>query len=412
MNHQPLVFGLLLAPALWGQEPLLARPDVRKALDYLRDRHQVHIEQQIAIAQVPAPPFQEGERAAVLEREFRRAGLSEVEIDPKGNVLGWRPGRFPRALVIAAHLDTVFPPGTDVTVRRGKTRLQGPGLADDTRGLVGLVALAEALAHASIETSRTLLFVADVGEEGLGNLRGIRYLFQEGRHRDRLDAFLSMDGTDPARIVTREMGSRRYKIVVRGPGGHSWGDFGRVNPHHALGRIIARFAEVEVPAEPKTSFNVGRMGGGTSVNSIPFESWMEVDMRSGDEAELAKVEKQLLHMARLGVEEENRYRVKSGTRLELDAQLLGVRRAASTPESSPLVAAALRAARVMGVSAQPALGSTDSNVPMNLGIPAITIGGGGQSGNLHSLEEWFEPDGAWRGFQQALLTILAFDETK
>ena len=392
------------------QDPLKSRADVSKALEYIKQNEQAHLEKQIAIAQIPAPPFEEKQRAAFLAQEFRRAGLEKVEIDPIGNVLGWRPGRSPQTLVVAAHLDTVFPPGTDVTVKRSGSRLNGPGLVDDTRGLTALLAVVDALQNAAIGTEHTLLFVADVGEEGLGNLRGVKYLFQEGAYRNRLGAFISIDGTGGNKIVSSEMGSRRYRITVKGPGGHSYGDFGRVNPIHALGRIIARFAEVEVPVAPKTTFNVGRIGGGTSVNSIPFEAWMEVDMRSPDENELSKVEKQLLHMARLGVEEENRFRSKPGTELQLDAKLLAVRRTARTPDHAPLVQAAQRAARAMRLTPELVVGSTDSNAPENMGIPAITLGGGGKSGNLHSLEEWFDADRAYEGVQQILLTILEWDK--
>lgn len=391
------------------QDSVKSRPDVSKALAYIKENEQAHLQKQITIAQIPAPPFEEKQRAAFLVQEFRRVNLEKVEIDPIGNVLGWRAGRSPRTLVIAAHLDTVFPPGTDVTVKRSGSLLNGPGLVDDTRGLTALLGVVEALQHAGIQTKHTLLFVADVGEEGLGNLRGIKYLFHEGAYRDRLDAFISIDGTGGNKIANSEMGSRRYRITVKGPGGHSYGDFGRVNPIHALGRIIARFAEVEIPAAPKSTFNVGRIGGGTSVNSIPFEAWMEVDMRSSDEDELSKIEKQLLKMARLGIEEENRFRSKSGTELQLDAKLLAVRRTARTPDDSPLVRAAQWAARAMRLTPELVVGSTDSNVPESMGIPAITIGGGGKSGSMHSLEEWFDPDRAYEGVQQILLTILEWD---
>ena len=397
------------APA---QEAIQSRPAVKQALDFIRQHHDADIEKQIAIAQIPAPPFHEEVRAASLRKEFERIGLADIEIDGIGNVLGWRRGRSPETLVIAAHLDTVFPPGTAVTVKRLGPRLNGPGLVDDTRGLVALLSLAEALTKADIKTEHTLLFVCDVGEEGLGSLRGIKYLFHEGKYRDRLAAFISIDGTDPARIVTSEMGSRRYKIVVKGPGGHSYGNFGRVNPGHALGRFIAKFAETEVPTDPKTTYNVGRIGGGTSVNSIPFEMWAEIDMRSSDEGVLDRLEQRMLASAREGVDAENRLRAASGTKLELDPQRLAVRRSSRTDQDGPLVKAAEWAARAMDLDPQRTVGSTDSNVPMNKGVAAITVGGGGRSGNLHSLEEWFEPEGAWRAIQQLLLTVLAFDEKR
>jgi acetylornithine deacetylase/succinyl-diaminopimelate desuccinylase-like protein len=402
----------ILCAQAWSAEPLLSRPDVRNALDHIRLHQQAQIEKQIAIAQIPAPPFKETARARAMAEEFRRVRLQNVEIDGVGNVLGWLPGASPRALVIAAHLDTVFPEGTDVTVRRDGARLIGAGLNDDTRGLTAVVALAEALTAAGVRPRHSLLFVSDVGEEGLGDLRGIKYLLREGNHRGRVDAFLSIDGDGTNRIVNREMGSRRYRVTVSGPGGHSYLNFGRANPAHAIGRMIARLAQIETTTSPKTTYNVGRIGGGTSVNSIPFESWMEFDMRSEEEAPLIKLEQEFLRLVRLGVDEENRLRSPSGTSVTLDAKLLATRHAVGSANGD-LVNAAQRASAALEMG-RPALytGSTDSNAAMSAGIPAITIDGGGRAGNLHSLEEWFEPEGAYKGIQKALLTILLYDEMK
>jgi acetylornithine deacetylase/succinyl-diaminopimelate desuccinylase-like protein len=409
MNAIAIPLLVVLGAAATADDALLFRPDVKRALAYLEARHQDHIKKQIEIAEVPSPTFAEKERAASMEREFRRVGLKDVEIDPRGNVLGWRPGTSPRALVVAAHLDTVFPAGTNVKVKRAGARLNGPGLVDDSRGLAVLLALVEALDHAGITTAKSLLFVADVCEEGLGDLQGIKYLLSEGRFKNGVDAFISVDGYDSAIIVNSAMASKRYRTTVRGPGGHSWIDFGRPNPAHALGRIIARLADLEVPAKPKTAYNVGKMGGGTSINAIPFESWMEVDLRSENDAELNRLEARLLDLVRQGVEEENRLRAGSGMRVEAESKLLAVRHGGTTPADSPLVQAAVWAARTMGLRPDLQIGSTDSNVPINMRIPAVTIAGGGRAGNLHSLQEWFEPDGAWKGAQQALLTVLCYD---
>jgi acetylornithine deacetylase/succinyl-diaminopimelate desuccinylase-like protein len=392
-----------------GADPLLDNAGVKKALAYLETHHEAHVRKQVEIAEVPAPTFAEKERAQVLVREFQRVGLKNIEIDPRGNVLGWRDGTSPRTLVVAAHLDTVFPAGTGVKVKRSGARMNGPGLMDDSRGLAVLLALVEALDSGSVATNKSLLFVANVCEEGLGDLLGIKYLLREGRYKDRVDAFISIDGYDDNVIVNRAMASKRYRITVRGPGGHSWGNFGRANPAHALGRIMARIADLDVPDSPKTVYNVGRIGGGTSINSIPFESWMDVDMRSESDAELDKLEARLLQVVRAGVEAENKLRAASGTRVEAESKLLATRYSGTTAESTPLVQAALWAARTMGRTPRLAIGSTDSNVPINMGIPAVTIAGGGRAGNLHSLEEWFEPEGAWKGAQQALLTVLAYD---
>jgi acetylornithine deacetylase/succinyl-diaminopimelate desuccinylase-like protein len=282
-------------------------------------------------------------------------------------------------------------------------------LVDDTRGLTTLLAIVEAMKAAGIRPRRSLLFVADVGEEGLGNLRGIKYLMNQGKHRDRIDAFISIDGDGENRVAYKEMGSRRYRVTVTGPGGHSWGNFGRANPAHAIGRIIAHLADMETPSDPRTTYNAGRIGGGTSVNSIPFESWFEFDMRSTDEAALDRLENEFLRLAKLGVEEENRKREPSRTKVVLDAKRLNVRRVVSS-HNEELVKAAQQAARAMGMD-DPALtvDSTDSNAAMSKGIPAITIEGGGRGGNLHSLQEWFDPAGSYKGIQKALLTILIFD---
>jgi tripeptide aminopeptidase len=291
--------------------------------------------------------------------------------------------------------------------------LNGPGLVDDARGLAAVLALVEALDHAGLKTERTLLFVADVGEEGLGSLRGVKYLVGEGKYKDRLDAFISIDGDGSNRIVNAEMGSRRYRVTIKGPGGHSYINFGRVNPAHALGTIIARLSDMEVPTEPKTTYNVGGIGGGTSVNSVPYEAWMEFDMRSENEDVLIRLEERFLKIVNEGVEEENRRRVASGTKLIVDANRLAVRHAISDNKNQGLVAAARRASGALGAGDPPLIvGSTDSNAAMSAGLPAITIPGGGRAGNLHSLEEWFEPEDAYKGVQQALLTILAFDSSR
>ena len=402
-------FLLLATLATATAADLLNDAGVKKALDYLAAHHEEHVRKQVEIAEVPAPTFAEKDRAAVLEREFRRVGLASVEIDPRGNVLGLRPGGSPRLLVVAAHLDTVFPQGTDVKVRRTGARLSGPGLVDDSRGLTVLLGMVEAMQAGAIPTAKSILFVANVCEEGIGDLLGIKYLLREGRYKDRVDAFISIDGYDEAAIVSHAMASKRYRITVRGSGGHSWIDFGRANPAHALGRIMAKLADLPVPADPKTTYNVGRIGGGTSINSIPFESWMDVDMRSESDAELDKLEARLLETVRAGVEEENRFRAASGTRVTAENKLLAVRYGGATPDDAALVQAALWAVRTHGIEPRLVIGSTDSNVPINMGIPAVTISGGGRAGNLHSLEEWFEPEGAWKGAQRALLTVLGYD---
>ncbi len=409
---------LFLVCALRADDTLLQKPEVKKALDWIQSNHDANIQKQIELSEIPAPTFAEGERAAALVREFQRIGLKDIETDQRKNVMGWRYGTSARAIVVAAHLDTVFPAGTDVKVKKEGKRLVGPGIGDDGRGLAAMLAIAEAIERADIKTNHTILFVANCCEEGLGDLLGVKYLLREGKFKDRIDAFISIDGLDPARIVNRALASKRYRITVRGPGGHSWGNFGRVSPTHAIGRIMAKFADTEVPANPKTTFNIGKIGGGTSINAIAVEAWMEVDMRSESDSELEKLEQKLLAVSRAGVAEENKYREKfaqnkskrSGeAKLTLETKLLATRYGGETPLSSPLVEASQWAAKHFGLKPILEIGSTDANVPINLHKQGVTLGGGGTGGDAHALEEWYEPEGAWKGAQQVLLTVLSWD---
>ncbi|MBL8212959.1 MAG: M20/M25/M40 family metallo-hydrolase [Bryobacterales bacterium] len=402
---------LVAIPAALAQPAdLPEQPQVRQALDYIRANHETHLDKQVQIAEIPAPTFHEAERAKFLEKEFRRLGLKNIEIDKQGNVLGWRPGKTEKAIVIAAHLDISFAVGVDTKVRKEGGRWHGPGLADDSRGLIALLAIAEALDHAKIQTNRTLLFVANVGEEGLGDLSGVKYLFKESPHRARLDSFISIDGTSPARITTGGTGVKRYRVTLKGPGGHSYGNFGRASTIHAAGRIVTRLASLEVPRAPKTTYNVGKIEGGTAINAIAETCTMEIDLRSENPGELDKLEVKMLEAVRLGVEEENGFRQATGpNRITADPKLVGLRPAGQTAHDQPLVKAAVWASKFTGHSPSLGYSSTDSNLPISLGIPAVTLGGGGRSDNAHSLDEWFEPAGAWNGPQTVLLTILAFD---
>src|SRR5687767_10754443 len=285
----------IAAPALAQQDAqniggkLMADPAIKAAVEAIRVAEPQTIEDQVRICEVEAPPFKEAKRAEMYARMFREAGLQNVRIDKEGNVLGDRPGSQPRPrLVFSAHLDTVFPEGTDVKVKREGAILRGPGIGDDCRGLAVLLAVARAMVKGNIQTPGTITFVGTVGEEGLGDLRGVKYLFREGL-KGQIDRFVSIDGTGLG-ITHIAVGSLRYRVTFKGPGGHSYGAFGMVNPIHALGRAMSRVADFEVPREPKTTFNIGRIGGGTSVNSIPFEAWAEVDMRSADSAALKSLD--------------------------------------------------------------------------------------------------------------------------
>jgi len=391
-----------------AENALLSRPDVKKAMTFIQQSDQRTLASQVKIAEIPAATFHEGVRAKYLASEFRRLGLKNVEIDKQGNVLGWRDGEVPDTLVLAAHLDISFAEGVDTKVRKEPTRWFGPGLADDSRGLAAMLNIVEAMNEGGIKTHRTILFVANVGEEGLGDLNGVRYLFKESPFRNRLREFISIDGTDPTRIVTGGTGVKRYRVVLTGPGGHSYGNFGRPSPIHAAGRIIDQLADLKVPDNPKTTFNVGKISGGTAVNAIAEECTFEVDLRSVDPGVLDRIEAKLFEAVRLGTEQENKAR-SAADRLKSDMKLVSNRPAGKTPEAAPLVRAAQAANAAMGHESQLEFASTDSNIPIGLGIPAVTMGGGGRSGNAHSLAEWYEPVDAYKGPQTVLLTILEAD---
>jgi acetylornithine deacetylase/succinyl-diaminopimelate desuccinylase-like protein len=398
---------LLAAGVCLGQTPaeLNADPTVRAAMEAARRNEPRTLELQARLCEIPAPPYQETVRGQELKRLFQELGLRDVRVDAAGNVIGDRPGRTPRPnLVFAAHLDTVFPEGTNVKVTRAGDLLKGPGIGDDCRGLAVLLAVIGALNEAHVETHGTITFVADVGEEGLGDLRGMKSLFFDSL-KGQIDKFVSVDGTGLG-ITHIGVGSNRYKVTFQGPGGHSYGAFGMANPIQAMGRAIAKIDALEVPSRPRTTFNVGRVGGGTSVNAIPFEAWMEVDLRSADPAVLKDLDTRFHAAIQQAVAEENARWNHRGA-VNASAELAGVRPAGLTPRDSPMVQTAIAVSRALEIEEALHEGSTDSNVPMNLKIPAITIGGGGTGAGAHSLNETFDAAGSWRGTQRALLLAIA-----
>lgn len=400
-----LVF--LTAGLAFSQDPaaLLSEPAVKAALDAAKRNEPKFIDEEVRICEIPAPPFHETERGQELQRLFTGLGLKDVRMDKAGNVIGVRPGRAPHPnLVLAAHLDTVFPEGTNVKVTREGTLLKGPGIGDDCRGLVVMLGTIRALNEAQVETPGTITFVADVGEEGLGDLRGVKNLFNESM-KGEIDKFISIDGTGLG-ITNVGVGSMRYRVTFKGPGGHSYGAFGMANPIHAMGRAIAKISDFEVPTNPKTTFNVGRVGGGTSVNAIPFEAWMEVDMRSADVASLKAVDDKFNAAVRSAVEEENR-RWNNRGKVSVSPELVGLRPAGNTPADSPIVKTALSVSHALGIEESLHEGSTDSNIPMNMHIPAITISGGGRGTGAHALGETFDTVDSWRGTQRAILLVIA-----
>ncbi len=369
-----------------------------------------HVTETIRLTEIPAPPFKESERAKVYADLFRQHGLADVEIDAEGNVLGLRRGRGEGPLVaVAAHLDTVFPEGTNVKVRRDGTQLFAPGIGDDTRSLAVLLAIVRALDAAALQTRGDILFVGDVGEEGLGDLRGMKYLFNKGKYAGKISAFISADGTAPGNeIVNGAVGSKRYRVTFKGPGGHSYGDFGIVSPAFALAGAIKKFGTLTVPKSPKTTFSVGVVGGGTSVNSIPFESWMDVDMRSESRDELNKIDAAFKALVSDAVNEENAARSTTSGTITVEVKLTGDRPSGQTPPASRIVEIASASVKAFGLSPRLTYSSTDSNVPISLGIPAITLDAGGKSDRGHSLEEWIdvEKTSALRGMQIMLATLV------
>jgi acetylornithine deacetylase/succinyl-diaminopimelate desuccinylase-like protein len=377
---------------------------VQAALESIRGSEAQTIADQVRFCEVPAPPFQETARAQLLQSVFTSIALENVRRDEAGNVLGERRGRAARPhVVIAAHLDTVFPAETDVKVTRKGNLLHGPGISDNCRGLAVLVAIARTLASARIQTPGTITFVANVGEEGLGDLRGMKALFR--RPRVPIDRFVSIDGSGHT-ITNVAVGSHRYRVTFKGPGGHSYGAFGLANPMGALGRAVARISDIQVPAAPKTTFTIGRAGGGTSVNSIPHEAWMEVDMRSSSASQLAALDAKFQAAVDEAVADENRRWARPGM-ITVVKELVGDRPAGETPASSPIVQTAEAVARALRLPVTMGEGSTDSNLPISLKIPAITIGGGGVGANGHALHESFDTTDSWKGAQNALLLAIA-----
>ena len=386
-------------------ERLLAEERIQGALESVRRQEPLTVETQVAICEVPAPPFGEAQRARLFHERFEQLGLENVRIDSEGNVLGERPGTAARPhLVLSAHLDTVFPEGTDVRVSRNGPLLKGPGIGDDCRGLAVVLAVVRALNGAEVTTPGTITFAGTVGEEGLGDLRGVKHLFLQ-ELKNRVDRFVSIDGTGHG-ISHRAVGSYRYRVTFRGPGGHSFGSFGLANPIHALGRAIARIADLEVPEDPRTTFSVGRVGGGTSINSIAEEAWIEVDLRSSDPQSLGMLDEQFLRAVREATAAEKaRWRVPGA--LAVEVSRVGDRPAGRLAPDAPIVQAAISVTRALGLPISLQEGSTDSNVPISLNIPAVTIDGGGRGTGVHTLNETFDTTDSWRGTQRALLLAIA-----
>lgn len=402
-----LLLTALFLPTPTSAQDLAQRPEVASALTQLRSANDWTLSQQESLCEIPAPPFREAARAAEFKRRLEALGFTDVRIDAEGNVIAERPGtsRTGARVVLSAHLDTVFPEGTDVRVTREGTRLKGPGIGDDCRGLAVVLAVARVMQQAQLRTVGSVIFVGTVGEEGPGNLRGVRHLFDR-QTAGRVDHFITVDGAGQG-LVGRAVGSHRYRVTIKGPGGHSWGDFGIPNPIHALGRAIAGISAIQVPTAPRTSFSVGLVEGGTSVNSIAMSAAMDIDMRSESQVALDSLDARVRRAVQAGVDGEHQRWPGQGARLVAEWREIGKRPAATQADTAFIIRTAFGAARSLGFVPGIAASSTDANYPMSLGVSAIQIDGGGAGDGAHALSEWYD-DGpmGWKGPQWALLVTL------
>ena len=387
----------------------LARHEkIKKAFSTIENLEPLTLKRHIELTETEAPPFKESNRAKLFSNYFNQIGMDSVWIDKEGNVLGLFKGRKgERTVALDAHLDTVFPEGTDVKVRVKNDTLFAPGIGDDTRGLAMLLTILETIKINRIQTRDNVLFIGSVGEEGLGDLRGVKYLFRKGG--PKIDSWIGIDGLSLEKITNKGLGSYRYRISFKGPGGHSWATFGLANPHHALGEAISNFvilADNFTSKGPKTTYNVGVISGGTSINSIPFESSMLVDIRSIDPNRLDEMEIILKQTCRDALEHQNRIK-RIGPNLSLEIEKIGNRPSGELSDKLPLTQKSLAASNLFGISPKLSRGSTNSNIPISLGIPSVTLAWGGKGGKAHSLGEWWINEDGHKAIQLALLILLS-----
>jgi acetylornithine deacetylase/succinyl-diaminopimelate desuccinylase-like protein len=393
---------------------VMTLPEVRSALGWLRAEEPRIAQWQLELCRIAAPPFGEAARAEWLAARFCDLGLEQVTVDEVGNVLGLRPGMGGQCVCVSAHIDTVFPPGTPLNIRQSGSRLYGPGISDNGAGMAALLAVAGAMQVCQITHTLPILFVGNVGEEGEGDLRGMRHLFTASEFRDSILFSLVLDGAGSDTIVAEALGSRRFEVIVRGPGGHSWSDFGAPNPILVLARAMTAFAKTPVPSSPKTVFNIGVVRGGTSVNSIPESASMRVDIRSTSMAEMERLEDALRLALERAIQDEmqlqeNRSYSAGGRRLASvtsEVVPIGNRPAGELDRNAHILQVITAVDAHLGNAAQIHRASTDANVPLSLGREAIAIGGGGSGGGAHTLQEWFDCSGRELGLRRILLTLL------
>ena len=394
---------------------LLSHERVRAARAHIERSDELTLARQAALSAIPAPTGAEAARGARVAEIFDEIGLGDVQIDQVGNVRGWylnggSGDAVDACVVLSAHLDTVFAADLDVSVSRRGPRLEGPGISDNARGLAALIGVGEAMVHARVNTQRPVLFAATVGEEGSGDLRGVRHLMGDGAAAIRPHAFIALDGAGIERIVHRALGARRYRVTYRGPGGHSWAAFGVANPANAVGRATAHLADLPTSHSPRSTCAVVRIGGGTSLNSLPQSAWLDLDLRSEDPRALERMDGAVQSLLIDALDEENERRLSGTLPLTLEVRRVGERPSGLTPRAHPLVQAAVSATRAVGQQHQLACASTDANVPIALGVPAVALGAGGRAGDAHLPTEWYENEGGALGVVRALFVTVAMAE--
>ncbi|HEX8816592.1 MAG TPA: M20/M25/M40 family metallo-hydrolase [Terriglobales bacterium] len=405
--------GSVLPAALQQETARLAEiPQVRAAMAWFRAHEDQFANWQSEMAAIPAPPFGESQRAQWLKTQFESLGLQNVQCDSVGNVLGIRPGSGKRLVSLSAHMDTVFPAGTPLNIRRQGSRIYGPGVSDNGAGVTAMLAVAAAAQATKLAHALPILFVGNVGEEGEGDLRGMRHIFSTPQWKDSICSSLILDGAGTDTIVSEALGSRRFEVIVRGPGGHSWSDFGTPNPILVLARTMDAFARIPLPESPKTTFNIGVIRGGTSVNSIPESASMRVDIRSTSTAEMERLEASLrteldravVHEARSGERQGGSKR--RAAKLSSEVILIGNRPAGELTPNARILQVMRAVDAYLGNAAQLQRASTDANIPLSLGREAIAIGGGGLGGGAHTLQEWFDCTGRELGLKRILLALM------
>jgi acetylornithine deacetylase/succinyl-diaminopimelate desuccinylase-like protein len=397
---------------------LAASPEVRSAFNWLRTQEPQLAQWQMEMARIAAPPFGETARGAWLAERFREVGLDDVRIDDVGNVFGVHPGFTdagfgPRYVALSAHIDTVFPASTPLNIRQQGSRLYGPGVSDNGAGVTAMLGIAALLRAVRLRHAMPFVFIGNVGEEGEGDLRGMRHIFSTPRWKDSIAYSVVLDGAGADTIVAEALGSRRFEVIVRGPGGHSWSDFGAPNPIVILSRAVDTFTSTPVPAVPKTTFNIGVIRGGTSVNSIPESASMKVDIRSTSMNEMERLEQTLRLALNRAVEDETMAaemrspvpRRPSGVNCEVVP--IGNRPAGELAVGARILHVIRAVDAQLNNAAQVQRASTDANIPLSLGREAIAIGGGGSGGGAHTLQEWFDSNGRELGLKRILLTMLA-----